>query len=108
MMKSKKKSITENTFRELIRHEIKKILEAEEVESEKDEQEPEQPEEEEAGLDPALQTATEEYIRKLKDSEAGVDDDSLVEMVSSIIDRFVGESDRKLTILKNIKTQIVR
>lgn len=114
-MINKRKKLTESELRNLLRKEIVKILEAdkEEVESEETPEEepeeaPEEEPEEEVGLPSDLQAATNIYIRKLKDSSNGVQDDDLVEMVSNIISTFATTSEHKLLILKAVKANIVR
>ena len=107
MKTTRKPKINENALRSMLRKEISKLLEVE-GEQEAPEQE-EQPEpEEEKGLDPKLEAITSGYIRKLKDSGAQVGVEELVEMLSSVIERFTDSSEQKLNILKSIKTNIVR
>ena len=107
MKTTRKPKINENALRSMLRKEISKLLEVE-GEQEAPEQE-EQPEpEEEKGLDPKLEAITSGYIRKLKDSGAQVGAEELVEMLSSVIERFTDSSEQKLNILKSIKTNIVR
>ena len=101
-----KKNINENVLRSMLRKEIARILEADDAEKE-EAPEPE-PEEQEAGLDADLDAATNLYIRKLKDSAAGVDDSDLIEMVSNIVSAFATSSEHKLNILKAVKSNIVR
>ena len=109
MKNNKKTKLNENALRALLRKEISKILEAEEVEAGSEEEVPaEEPEEQEAGLDADLDAATNLYIRKLKDSAAGVDDSDLIEMVSNIVSAFATSSEHKLNILKAVKSNIVR
>lgn len=105
MKNNKKKKLNEDALRSLLRREITKILEAEEVEkdSEKDSEEKEEP-----GLPADLDTATSLYIRKLKDSTEGVEDSDLVDMLSTIVNAFTDSSEHKLSILRGIKSNIVR
>ena len=91
----------------MLRKEISKLLEAEEEQGNQETQ-PEPEPEEEQGLDPKLEAITSGYIRKLKDSSAQVGAEELVEMLSSVIERFTDSSEQKLNILKSIKTNIVR
>lgn len=107
MKTTRKPKINENALRSMLRKEIIKLLEAE-GEQEAPEQE-EQPEpKEEQGLDPKLEGITSGYIRKLKDSGVQVGTEELVEMLSTVIERFTDSSEQKLNILKLIKTNIVR
>jgi hypothetical protein len=107
MKTTRRSKINESALRSMLRKEIIKLLEADE-EQEAPEQE-EQPEpEQEQGLDSKLEAATSNYIRKIKDSGAQVGTEELVEMLSSVIERFTNSSEQKLNILKSIKTNIVR
>ena len=103
-MKNNKKTLKENTFRSLIRKEIKKILEAEE--GEKAPEAAPEPEEEE-GMNDALQGAVGGFVRKLKDI-GGVESDDIVEIVSNVIEAFADSSEQKLNILRGVKSSIVR
>ena len=106
-MKNKTK-LMESSLRRFIRQEIQRIREAEETEApeETEEQPEEQPEEE--GLDPKLQAITSSYIKRLKDSGAGVGGEELIEMLSDVIETFTQSSDTKLMVLKGIRNKIVR
>jgi len=109
MKTTRKSKINENALRSMLRKEIVKLLEAdEEQEAPEQEKQPEPEPEEEQGLDPKLEAITSGYIRKLKDSGAQVGAEELVEMLSSVIERFADSSEQKLNILKSIKTNIVR
>ena len=102
-----KKKINENALRSMLRKEIARILEADDAEQEEaPEEEAPEPEEEE-GLSADMESATQLYIRKLKDA-GSVESDDLVEMVSNIIEAFAESSEHKLNILKAVKTNIVR
>jgi len=108
-MKSRKTRIAENALRSYIRQEIHKLLEAEEEEVPAPKVEPKkkpEPEEEE-GLNPDFTSAVSEYIRKLKDSTEPVEQSDLIDMVSTIIERFAISSEEKLTVLKAIRSNIV-
>ena len=107
MKTTRKSKINENALRSMLRKEISKLLEVEgdDVQSEP---KPEPESEEEEGLDPKLEEITGGYIRKLKDSGAQVGAEELVEMLSSVIERFIDSSEQKLNILRSIKTNIVR
>ena len=107
MKTTRKPKINENALRSMLRKEISKLLEAEEEQGNQETQ-PEPEPEEEQGLDPKLEAITSGYIRKLKDSGAQVGAEELVEMLSSVIERFTDSSEQKLNILKSIKTNIVR
>ena len=107
MKTTRKPKINENALRSMLRKEISKLLEAEEEQGNQEAQ-PEPEPEEEQGLDPKLEAITSGYIRKLKDSGAQVGAEELVEMLSSVIERFTDSSEQKLNILKSIKTNIVR
>ena len=107
MKTTRKSKINENALRSMLRKEISKLLEVDGVDDKQPEPEPE-PEEEEQGLDPKLQAITGGYIRKLKDSGAQVGTEELVEMLSSVIERFIDSSEQKLNILRSIKTNIIR
>ena len=107
MKTTRKPKINENALRSMLRKEISKLLEAEEEQGNQETQ-PEPEPEEEQGLDPKLEAITSGYIRKLKDSGAQVGVEELVEMLSSVIERFTDSSEQKLNILKSIKTNIVR
>jgi hypothetical protein len=111
MKTTRKPKINENALRSMLRKEISKLLEVEgEQEAPKQEKQPKpEPEpEEEEGLDPKLEAATSNYIRKIKDSGVQVGAEELVEMLSSVIERFADSSEQKLNILKSIKINIVR
>lgn len=99
-----KKTINENALRSMLRKEIARILEADAAE---EEEAPEPEPEEEEGLGADMDAATQLYIRKLKDMGA-VETEDLVEMVSNIIEAFADSSEHKLSILKTIKSNIVR
>ena len=88
MKTTRKSKINENALRSMLRKEISKLLEVDGVDDKQPEPEPE-PEEEEQGLDPKLQAITGGYIRKLKDSGAQVGTEELVEMLTSVIERFI-------------------
>ena len=104
MKTTRRSKINENALRSMLRKEISKLLE---VDGEQEEQPEEEPQEEE-GLNPKLEAATSSYIRKLKDSGVQVGTEELVEMLSSVIERFADTSEEKLNILKSIKINIVR
>lgn len=109
MKNNKKSKLNENALRTLLRKEIVKILEADEAESDTEQQAPtKEPAEQEDGLSPDLSAATSLYIRKLKDSVDGVKDADLVEMVSMIVSAFTSSSEHKLSVLKAVKSNIVR
>ena len=111
MKTTRKSKINENALRLMLRKEIVKLLEADEEQEAPEQEEQPEPEEEpqeEEGLDPKLEAITSSYIRKLKDSGAQVGAEELVEMLSSVIERFTDSSEQKLNILKSIKTNIVR
>ena len=103
MKTTRRSKINENALRSMLRKEISKLLE---VDGEQEEQPEEEPQEEE-GLNPKLEAATSSYIRKLKDSGVQVGTEELVEMLSSVIERFADTSEEKLNILKSIKINIV-
>ncbi len=110
-MKNNKKRLFENEVRTILRREIKKILEAEEENKDTAEEKPtEEPEEapEDEGLDRVLTGLTNQYVRKLKDSSAEVNSDTLSDMIGEIIESFMDSSEQKLSVLKMIKTKIVR
>jgi len=100
-----KKPLAENKLRQFIRKEIHRLMEAEETE-EVPQEEP-APEEEE-GLGADFQDALNLFLRKLRSSSDSVGDDDLAEMVSTIIDTFVSSNESKLTILKQVRNNIVR
>ena len=104
MKTTRRSKLNENALRSMLRKEISKLLE---VDGEQEEQPEEEPQEEE-GLNPKLEAATSSYIRKLKDSGVQVGTEELVEMLSSVIERFADTSEEKLNILKSIKINIVR
>ena len=106
MKTTRKPKINENALRLMLRKEISKLLEVE-GEQEAPEQEEQPKPEEEQGLDSKLEAITSGYIRKLKDSGVQVGTEELVEILSSIIERFTDSSEQKLNILKLIKTNIV-
>lgn len=113
MKNNKKGKLNEEAaLRALLRKEIVRILEADKESEEKPQKEPqEEPQEEpekEEGLPQDLDAATSLYIRKLKDSADGVQDDDLVEMVSNIVSAFTSSSEHRLSILKAVKSNIVR
>lgn len=102
-----KQPLKENTLRQLIRNEIRRLMEAEEGETEEVPQEEPQPEEEE-GLSPDFQEAVNLFLRKLRSSTDSVGDSDLVDMVGTVIDTFAQSNESKLNILKQIRTNIVR
>jgi hypothetical protein len=109
-MKSRKTQIAENALRSYIRQEIHKLLEADEeapVTEPKPEPKKKPEPEEEEGLNPDFASAVSEYIRKLKDSTEPVEQSDLIDMVSTIIERFAASSEEKLTVLKAIRSNIV-
>lgn len=106
MKTTRKSKINENALRLMLRKEIVKLLEADEEQGNQETQ-PEPEPEEEQGLDPKLEAITGSYIRKLKDSGVQVGTEELVEMLSTVIERFTDSSEQKLNILKSIKTNIV-
>tara|TARA_R110000868_G_scaffold277562_3_gene537379 strand:+ start:494 stop:829 length:336 start_codon:yes stop_codon:yes gene_type:complete len=111
MKTTRKSKINENALRLMLRKEIVKLLEADEEQEAPEQEEQPEPEEEpqeEEGLDPKLEAITSGYIRKLKDSGVQVGTEELVEMLSSVIERFTDSSEQKLNILKSIKINIVR
>jgi hypothetical protein len=105
MRTTKKSKIQENALRSILRKEIAKIMEAEEEQA--PEQEMPEPEQEDQGLDPKLEAITGSYVRKLKDSGVQVGSNELIEMISSIIESFMDSNERKLDVLKAIKSNIV-
>jgi len=113
MKTTKKSKINENALRSMLRKEITKLLEADEEQEapeqdEKPEPEPEPEPQEEEGLNPKLEAITSGYIRRLQGSGVQVGTKELVEILSSVIERFTDSSEQKLSILKSIKTNIVR
>ena len=109
MKNNKKKKLNEDGLRTLLRREITKILEAEEVEKDSEEDtEKDSEESEEPGLSPDLEAATNLYIRKIKDTTGGVEDSDLVDMLSSIISSLTDSSEHRLSILRGVKSNIVR
>ena len=100
-----KKSLMENSLRQLIRKEIYRLMEAEETE-EVPQEEP-QPEEEE-GMSTDFEEALNYFIRKLRSSTDSVGDDDLIEMLGTIIDTFTSSNESRLTILKQIRNNVVR
>lgn len=100
-----KKSLMENSLRQLIRKEIYRLMEAEETE-EVPQEEP-QPEEEE-GMSADFEEALNYFIRKLRSSTDSVGDDDLVEMLSTVIDTFTSSNESRLNILKQIRNNVVR
>ena len=107
MKTTRKSKINENALRLMLRKEIVKLLEADEEQEAPEQEEQPEPEEEEQGLDSKLEAATSNYIRKIKDSGVQVGTEELVEMLSSVIERFTASNEQKLNILKTIKTNIV-
>jgi hypothetical protein len=103
-----KKNINESALRSMLRKEIARILEADNAEEEEapEEEAPKEPAEEEEGLSADMESATQLYIRKLKDA-GSVESNDLVEMISNIIEAFAESSEHKLSILKAVKTNIV-
>ena len=109
MKTTRRSKINENALRSMLRKEISKLLEVDgEQEAPEQEEQPEEEPQEEEGLNPKLEAATSSYIRKLKDSGVQVGTEELVEMLSSVIERFADTSEEKLNILKSIKINIVR
>ena len=100
-----KKTLMENSLRQLIRKEIYRLMEAEETE-EVPQEEP-QPEEEE-GMSTDFEEALNYFIRKLRSSTDNVGDDDLIEMLGTIIDTFTSSNESRLTILKQIRNNVVR
>lgn len=108
MKTTRRSKINENALRSMLRKEISKLLEVDGEQEEQPKKEPEKEPQEEEGLNPKLEAATSSYIRKLKDSGVQVGIEELVEMLSSVIERFADTSEEKLNILKSIKINIVR
>ncbi len=106
MKNNKQQNLKENALRSYIRKEIHKLLEAENEEA--PEQAPTEEPAEEEGLNRDLEGATRAFIRKVKDTPTSVDESDLVEMVSMVIEAFADSSERKLNILKAVKSNIVR
>ena len=115
-MKKNKQKLAENTLRTYIRNEIRRIMEADDDSGDTQEEPTKKPEPkpepeakpEEEGVPRDFEKATSSYIARLKSSTEGVDDDSLIEMVSTIIDSFVDSNEHKLNVLRSIKAKIVR
>ena len=115
-MKKNKQKLAENTLRMYIRNEIRRIMEADDDSEDTQEEPTEKPqakpepkaEPEEEGMPRDFEKATGSYIARLKSSTESVDHDSLIEMVSTIIDSFVDSNEHKLSVLRAIKTKIVR
>jgi len=108
MKTTRKSKINENALRSMLRKEITKLLEAdEEQEAPEQEEKPEPEPEEEEGLNPKLEAITSGYIRRLQGSGVQVGAEELVEILSSVIERFTDSSEQKLSILKLVKTNIV-
>ncbi len=99
-----KKSLMENSLRQLIRKEIYRLMEAEETE----EVPQEEPQPEEEGMSADFEEALNYFIRKLRSSTDNVGDDDLVEMLSTIIDTFTSSNESKLNILKQVRNNTVR
>jgi len=111
-MKTNKQKLAENTLRTYIRNEIRRIMEADD-DTEDNQEEPTEkpqpkPKPKEEGMPKDFEKVTGSYIARLKSSTESVDDDSLIEMVSIIIDSFVDSNEHKLSILRSIKSKIVR
>jgi len=108
MKTTRKSKINENALRSMLRKEITKLLEAdEEQEAPEQEEKPEPEPQKEEGLNPKLEAITSGYIRRLQGSGVQVGTEELVEILSSVIERFTDSSEQKLSILKLIKTNIV-
>jgi len=108
MKTTRKSKINENALRSMLRKEITKLLEAdEEQEAPEQEEQPEPEPQKEEGLNPKLEAITSGYIRRLQGSGVQVGTEELVEILSSVIERFTDSSEQKLSILKLIKTNIV-
>jgi len=108
MRTTRKSKINENALRSMLRKEITKLLEAdEEQEAPEQEEKPEPEPQKEEGLNPKLEAITSGYIRRLQGSGVQVGTEELVEILSSVIERFTDSSEQKLSILKLIKTNIV-
>lgn len=113
-MKKNTKKTNENLLRNLVRSEIKRLMEAEEeanaeetgTEEEPTEEEPDQ--EEEEGLSSDFEQAYNLFIRKLRSSSESVSASDVVEMAGNFIDSFASSNEEKLNILKTIKSNIVR
>ena len=106
MKNNKKKKLNEDALRSLLRREITKILEAEEVDT--DSQEDSEEMEDEEGVSSEVESATQLFIRKIKDTTGGVESDDLVEIISNIINAFTDSSEHRMSILKGVKSNIVR
>lgn len=65
-------------------------------------------EEEEAGTEEELIDITDEYIKKLRNSQATVDQSDVVEMMSMIIDGFGYGNQEKLSVLQGVKEATIR
>lgn len=124
-MKKTKQQLAESLLRKYIQNEIRRMMEADETadqeadgqeeapaeEPAKEEpakKEPEQAPEEEVGLNADFQAGLDQFIQKLKTSTEPVEHDDLIDIVSQLVDMFVGSSEAKLNILKAVRTNIVQ
>lgn len=112
MKTTRKPKVNENALRLMLRKEIIKLLEADEEQEapeqeEQPEPEPEEVPQEEEGLNPKLEAITSGYVRRLQGSGVQMGTEELVEILSSIIERFTDSSEQKLNILKSVKTNVV-
>lgn len=105
MINKKKKNLKENVLRAVIRKEIKKIMEAEEEQA--PEETPEEPAEEEEDYS-QYESIAQNMVKKLKDSGVSVGSEELVVIVSNFIEAFTQSSEQKLSVLRGIKSNIVR
>ena len=100
--KPKKTSLAENALRKYIRKEITKLMEAEQEAPEKEEPEVE------TGMNKYLESLTNALITKMKNSLESVEDSDLIEILTRVIEEFTSSSEERLSILKAVKTNVVR
>ena len=65
-------------------------------------------EEEEAGTEEELIEITDDYIKKLRNSQATVDQSDIVELMSMVIDSFGYGNQEKLSVLQGVKEATIR
>lgn len=105
MINKKKKNLKENVLRLAIRKEIKKIMEAEEEQAPEEAPEEEPAEEEDYSQ---YESIAQNMVKRVRDSGVSVGNEELIVIVSNFIEAFTQGSEQKLSVLKGIKSNIVR
>lgn len=104
---NKTKTTKEELIRQYVRESIKNMLKEEDEEQTDEKEEPE--EEPEQEINRELEAAKNKFIQRLQQVEDGTSPDSVIEIVSDMLQSFYGSSnEQKLSILKQIKDNVIR